>query len=180
MFKLQFIWVSINRVSPFSLEILKKDIQITFRTTVVDIALDYIIIYNIWEAQALIMASFQTTRNTVSLYKLYKSPKIHSKERATNCYSCSLIHFHISVEANHLTVFSTISHLQRYLNFFTNLEYQVCMLLSYYFHSFTHLSWLADATIPVAGDWANPAMRPSWAGRVMLLFSAIFHNSKDW
>lgn len=69
---------------------------------------------------------------STSLYKLYKSPKIYSKERATNCYSCSLIHFHISVDANHLNVFSTISHLQRNLNFFTNLEYQVCMQLCYY------------------------------------------------
>jgi hypothetical protein len=30
-----------------------------------------------------------------------------------------------------------------------------------YFHNLTELSWLAEATIPVTGDCANAAIRPS-------------------
>ncbi len=48
-----------------------------------------------------------------------------------------------------------------------------------YFQSLTHLSWLAEATMPVADDWASAAIKPSWAGTVMLCFSTIFHSSKD-
>jgi hypothetical protein len=50
---------------------------------------------------------------------------------------------------------------------------------STYFHNFTELSWLAEATIPVTGDCAKAEIIFSCAGIVMLLFSAMFHNSKD-
>ena len=49
-----------------------------------------------------------------------------------------------------------------------------------YFHNLTELSWLADATIPVSGDWARAEIIFSCAGIVMLLFSAMFHSSKDY
>jgi hypothetical protein len=49
-----------------------------------------------------------------------------------------------------------------------------------YFHIFTHLSWLAEATIPVACDWAKADITHSWAATVMHLFSAMFQSSNDW
>lgn len=48
-----------------------------------------------------------------------------------------------------------------------------------YFHSFTVLSWLADAIMPVTGDWASASIKPSWADIVMFFFSCIDHNSID-
>jgi hypothetical protein len=33
--------------------------------------------------------------------------------------------------------------------------------------------------MPVADDWASAAIKPSWAGTVMLCFSTIFHSSRD-
>lgn len=49
----------------------------------------------------------------------------------------------------------------------------------FYFQIFTDLSWLADAIIPVIGDWANAEMTHSWAGIVIHLFSFVFHSSSD-
>ena len=49
-----------------------------------------------------------------------------------------------------------------------------------YFHIFTHLSWLAEATIPVACDWAKADITHSWAATVIHLFSAMFQSSNDW
>jgi hypothetical protein len=48
-----------------------------------------------------------------------------------------------------------------------------------YFHNFTELSRLAEATIPVTEASANAEITFSCAGIVMLLFSAMFHNSMD-
>lgn len=48
-----------------------------------------------------------------------------------------------------------------------------------YFHSLTDLSWLAEATIPVSADCAKATIKPSCAWTVILLFSAMFHNSRD-
>jgi hypothetical protein len=48
-----------------------------------------------------------------------------------------------------------------------------------YFHNFTELSRLAEATIPVAAHSAKAEITFSCAGIVMLLFSAMFHSSKD-
>lgn len=48
-----------------------------------------------------------------------------------------------------------------------------------YFQSFTHLSWLADATTPVALDTAKAAIRPSCAGSIMVLFSFMSQISSD-
>lgn len=50
---------------------------------------------------------------------------------------------------------------------------------SSHFHIFTHLSWLADATIPVSGDCAKADITHSWAGIVIHLFSAMFQSSSD-
>lgn len=49
----------------------------------------------------------------------------------------------------------------------------------FYFHSLTNLSWLAEATYPVTVDTAKAAISPWWADRVMVLFSLMFHSSKD-
>jgi hypothetical protein len=49
-----------------------------------------------------------------------------------------------------------------------------------YFHNFTELSRLAEATIPVTEASANAEITFSCPGIVMLLFSAMFHNSMDW
>ena len=48
-----------------------------------------------------------------------------------------------------------------------------------YFQIFTDLSWLAEAIIPVIGEWANAEMTHSWAGIVIHLFSFVFQSSSD-
>lgn len=48
-----------------------------------------------------------------------------------------------------------------------------------YFQILTDLSWLAEATIPVAGDCAKAEITHSWAGIVIHLFTAMFQSSKD-
>lgn len=48
-----------------------------------------------------------------------------------------------------------------------------------HFHNLTNLSWLAEATKPVTVDTANAAISPSWADRVIVLFSVMFQSSRD-
>lgn len=50
---------------------------------------------------------------------------------------------------------------------------------TYYFQSLTNLSWLAEATKPATPDTAKEAINPSWPVRVIVLFSFMFHSSKD-
>jgi len=52
-------------------------------------------------------------------------------------------------------------------------------LLFCYFHTLTEWSWLAEATIPVTGDCASAAIRPSWACTVRLWFFTMFHTPRD-
>ena len=49
-----------------------------------------------------------------------------------------------------------------------------------HFQSLRNLSWLAEATKPFTVETAKEVMRPSWADRVIVLFSLMFHNSNDY
>lgn len=49
-----------------------------------------------------------------------------------------------------------------------------------YFQSLMNLSWLAEATKPFTVDTAKAVIKPSWADKVIVLFSAMFHSSIDY
>lgn len=55
----------------------------------------------------------------------------------------------------------------------------LCSLFLFYFHSLMNLSWLAEATKPDAVDTAKDDTKPSWADRVIVLFSVVFQSSND-
>lgn len=57
---------------------------------------------------------------------------------------------------------------------------KACDPYSYHFQSFTHLSWLAEATKPKTLDVAKEVTCPSCAAKVIVLFSCVFQSSKFW